>query len=286
MSIRVVAFGEILWDIFDEKKVIGGAPFNFAAHLASLGAESYIVSSLGNDENGRDAIAEAKAKGIRTDHISFNRFPTGYCRVTLNNGIPSYDLAKNVAYDHIGRQCPQGRFDALYMGTLAMRTPESRMAFDSLVRCTTAKEIFFDVNIRGNFYSRELLHSLLSCATILKVSAEELPVLGTGSDEIRACLNIAAKYRNLKYIALTLGPDGAAVIDCRAKTVLYSDKPHSKPVSTVGAGDSFAACFIYNLLAGQPVSVCLDRAVKLSDYVVTQLEAVPEYPAELLSEIK
>ena len=71
MSIRVVAFGEILWDIFDEKKVIGGAPFNFAAHLASLGAESYIVSSLGNDENGRDAIAEAKAKGIRTDHISF-----------------------------------------------------------------------------------------------------------------------------------------------------------------------------------------------------------------------
>ncbi len=283
---RILSFGEILFDIFDEKKEIGGAPFNFAAHLSQLGAESYMVSSLGNDENGRDALEIAKELGIKTDYISFNNFKTGFCRVTLQNGIPSYRLADDTAYDHIGRQCPKGKFDALYMGTLALRSPESKKTFESLLRCVNTKEIFFDVNIRGNNYTKSLLTELLSVATILKVSEEEIGVFGNGRDVVKICLDLSAKYKNLKYIAVTLGGDGAMVFDRSTKSVLFSEKPKGKVVSTVGAGDSFSACFLYNLLSGKPVGVCLDRAVALSDYVVTQLGAVPSYPAELLEKIK
>ena len=94
--------------------------------------------------------------------------------------------------------------------------------------------------------------------------------------------DLAKRYKKLKYICLTLGKNGAMIYDCKNRVVLYSDKPKGKPVSTVGAGDSFAACFLTSLLSGYAIEKCLDRAIALSDYVVTQLGAVPEYDPENL----
>ncbi len=274
---RILSFGEILWDIFPDDKKIGGAPFNFAAHAAKLGAESYLVSAVGSDENGSDALKAAQDNGIICDYIATDRkHQTGVCNVCLNNGKPTYDLVLDVAYDHIPDACPSGRFDALYFGTLAMRLPDSRRSFWKLLRYTDHGEVFFDVNFRSNFYTRELVNALLRETTVLKISDEEMPFFGR-RDEINTCLELSKNYPKLKYICVTLGKNGAMVYDCRARTVLYSDKPKGTVVSTVGAGDSFSACFLVNLLNRHPVNVCLDRAVTLSDFVVTQLGAVPDY---------
>ena len=279
---RILSFGEILWDIFPDEKKIGGAPFNFAAHAARLGAESFMVSAVGNDENGTDALNEVDRLGIKRDYIHIDRkYKTGYCAVTLTDGKPSYDLVRDVAYDHIPDVCPRGRFDALYMGTLALRSPDSRRAFEKLLKYTDAKEIFFDVNFRGNFYTRELVSALLKETTILKISDEEIGFFGK-RDHINVLLDLSKTYPKLKYICLTLGKDGALVYDCRNKAILYSDKPKGKVVSTVGAGDSFAACFLVSILSGKTVNDSLDRAVTLSDFVVTQLGAVPDYDPKIL----
>ncbi len=279
---RILSFGEILWDIFPDEKKIGGAPFNFAAHAAKLGAESFMVSAVGNDENGIDALSEVDRLGIKRDYIHIDRkYKTGYCAVTLTDGKPSYDLVRDVAYDHIPDVCPRGKFDALYMGTLALRSPDSRRAFEKLLKYTDAKEIFFDVNFRGNFYTRELVSTLLKETTILKISDEEIGFFGK-RDHINVLLDLSKTYPKLKYICLTLGKDGALVYDCRNKAILYSDKPKGTVVSTVGAGDSFAACFLVSILSGKSVSASLDRAVILSDFVVTQLGAVPDYDAKKL----
>lgn len=281
---KILSFGEILWDVFPNEKRIGGAPFNFAAHAARLGAESYLVSCVGNDENGEDAVAEAKRLGIKTNYIATDRKkPTGVCNVSLQNGIPTYSLATDTAYDRIPDTCIYGSFDAIYMGTLAMRSPESRRSFEKILKYTDKKEVFFDVNLRGSFYTRELVNSLLRETTILKLSDEEIGFFGR-RDRINTCLDISARYKRLKYICLTMGKDGAMVYDCKKRTVLLSDTPKNEVVSTVGAGDSFAACFLVNLLNGQDASVCLDRAVALSDFVVTQLGAVPEYDAQAMFE--
>ena len=279
---KILSFGEILWDIFPDEKRIGGAPFNFAAHASRLGAESYLVSRVGNDENGTEALKEAKNFGIRCDYITVDRkHPTGICNVTLNNGKPDYELAPNSAYDFIPDTCVYPEFDAIYMGTLAMRSPESRRSFEKILKYTKRKEVIFDVNFRKSFFSRELVNSFLRETTVLKLSDEEIGFFGK-KDFVNVCLDLSANYKKLKYICLTLGKDGAMVFDCANKTVLLSDKPKSEPVSTVGAGDSFAACFITSLLSGLSLGECLDRAVILSDYVVTQLGAVPDYNAKEL----
>lgn len=273
---KILSFGEILWDVFGDEKTIGGAPFNFAAHAAKLGAESYLVSAVGLDDNGREALAEVGRMGIKRDYIAVDRrFATGVCNVTLENGKPAYELVRDTAYDHIPATCPSGSFDAVYMGTLAMRSPDSRRSFEKLLRCTDRKEVLFDVNFRADFYTRELVNSLMRETTILKLSDEEIGFFGK-SDSVQTCLKLSADYPKLKYICLTLGKDGAMVFNCRSHTVLFSDKPKGRVVSTVGAGDSFAAAFLVSLLSGMELGDCLDRAVMLSDYVVGQLGAVPE----------
>lgn len=277
---KILSFGEILWDVFPDGKEIGGAPFNFAAHASKMGAESFLVSCVGNDENGLEAIEKAKNYGIKCDYISVDRKrQTGISKITLTNGKPDYEIVKDVAFDRIPDTCILGEFDAIYMGTLAMRSPESRRSFEKILKYTKRKEVFFDVNFRQNFYSRELVKSLLRETTILKISEEEIGFFGN-RDHINVCLDISANNRNLKFILLTLGSEGAMVYDCKKRTVLFSDKPEVDVVSTVGAGDSFSACFLTSLLSGLPITDCLDNAVKLSSYVVSRLGAVPDYEKE------
>lgn len=285
---KILAFGEILWDEFvspmgnitDRK--IGGAPFNFAAHCAKNGAESYIMTALGEDGNGFDALKEVKRLSIGTDFISvLPQYPTGVCRVTLKEGLPSYELVSQVAYDHIPVTAVPQDFDALYMGTLALRSRESENSFNRLIDSVAPKEILFDVNFRGDFYSKKMVCELLGHATVLKISDEEIGFFGKESRE-EVCKSLSEKFQRLKYICLTLGKDGALVFDCKNRLFYTSEKPKSKAVSTVGAGDSFAAAFLVSLLSGLPVKACLDRAIALSDFVVTQTEAIPDYDPETL----
>lgn len=284
---KILSFGEILWDIFGEKKEIGGAPFNFSAHMAKLGADVFMVSALGNDELGKNALSFVRKFGIHSDFIAVTDKPTGYCRVTLEGNAPRYDLVTGVAYDAI--PCPEvtGTFDAFYMGTLAQRNNVSRSTLEKLLKTINAKETFFDINIRQNYYTKEIIENSLKATTILKISREEMQVfselgIADASSTEALCVSLAEKYP-LKIILVTLDKDGAMLY---TKTgFLYSRKPESKVVSTVGAGDSFSACFLYNFLSGADLEACLDRAVTLSDYVVTRLGAIPEYEEGLKNRI-
>ena len=290
--IRILSFGEILWDLFPAEKKIGGAPFNFSAHIQKLGASVTFVSAVGADPLGAEALNEIRARGIDPSCVAvLSDYPTGYCSVSLNGNAPQYDLAYNVAYDRIpypSKKALHGSFDALYLGTLASRHPSSNKTKWKLLRAYAGqekkvREVFFDINIRGEFWSRRTLSSVLPFVTILKYSREEIYAFGSG-DEDAVCRSLFEKYPNLKLIIVTRDKDGARVYDRTSR--LESERPKSAVVSTVGAGDSFSACFLYNYLCGQPLSVCLNRAVLLSDFVVTQLGAIPDYPDELFSKIR
>ncbi|MBP5230788.1 MAG: hypothetical protein ILO68_03575 [Clostridia bacterium] len=286
---RILTFGEVLWDIFEKEKTIGGAPFNFSAHCRKLGADVSFLSAVGDDELGRETRETVRNMGLDDGGVAVLKGrKTGYCAVTIKDGSPYYDLAFDVAYDHI--PYPEtgflrGSYDAFYFGTLASRHPDSAETLRKLLKeCGTGvREIFFDVNIRGTFWSREFLDGVLPHVTMLKLSREEAGVFGT-EDESALCERLFREYGNLKLILLTKDKDGASVYGRDA--VFHSQKPESKAISTVGAGDSFSACFLCNALAGHPVPECLRRSVLLSDFVVTRLGAIPDYPNSLFSSIR
>lgn len=283
MGSNILVFGEVLYDLFGEKAEIGGAPFNFAAHLASLGENVDFVSAVGDDALGVSALEQLRKKQIGIAYTAVLPKPTGYCRVTLQDGVPSYDLAPDTAYDYIPAPCSEKQYDVLCFGTLAQRSKLSRDSLRELLN-RKYREVFCDINLRKPFYNAEIIEQSITGATILKLSREEAPAILPCTDPEQCTAALLASYPSLRQVVLTLDQDGAAVRD-REKGFFRSPRPSAKAVSTVGAGDAFGACYLHHLLKGDGIEESLNAATLLSDYVVTKLGAVPELPAALRERI-
>ena len=258
---RILSFGEIIWDCFPDRRCLGGAPLNFAVHAARLGAESYICSAVGDAES----FAAVAQTGVRTDYLKSVSFPTGYTNITLdNNGIPTYQVVLDVAWDHIPTPLDvPPRWDALYFGTLSQRSPVSAESLRALLRQTEARERFCDLNLRHRFYSPELIDFCLQNAGIVKVNRDEEAALPP---------DCFARYAGLKAILVTRDAEGA-LLRLRDGRELRSPQPRGKLVSAVGAGDSFAAAFLTSWLSGASPEDCLAAGVALAERVIAQLGA-------------
>lgn len=296
MNMNALIFGEILWDVFPDHRTIGGAPLNFGAHLHRMGCDVTLVSAVGRDALGAESLAAVETLGLSSSCVATLDYPTGQAVVTLDQaGVPSYELIQDVAYDHIpfpdSLPFPDA-YDAVYFGTLAQRASGSRSSLRRLISTVQARTVFCDINIRQHFYSDETLRFCLESATVLKISRDEMgvlaelgvldqPLTNTADDARNIGLALYRHYPQLKQLLLTLDADGAAVWEAETDTLSISDKPNVVVLSTVGGGDSFGACYLRHYLAGEPAPVCLRRAVTLSNFVVTQLGAIPDYPPAL-----
>ncbi len=285
---KILAFGEILWDVYPDEAFLGGAPLNFSAHLAKHGEEVYLLSALGADTLGARARDCLLPWGIHTDYVaSLENKPTGQCLVTLDGqGMPSYRVLEDVAYDHIPTQIPTHDCDVLYFGTIALRGKSNRQVVASLLAAHRFSTVFVDINLRAPFYSAETVAFAVAHATMLKISEEELPtvaaLLGLSPAMSYQALAHALqeRYANLKCIVITLGADGAYAWEA-GKAYTCAASP-AEVVSTVGAGDSFSAAFLHRYLRGDDIPSALAHATKVAAFVVSHAEAVPDYgPAAL-----
>ena len=282
---KILSFGEILFDVFGESANLGGAPLNFCAHAVRAGAEASMLSAVGNDALGHAALQQVKGYGIDIRHTAIvDDKMTGKCLVTLNaQGVPKYDLLEDVAYDYIPVPRLEGEtFDVFYFGTLALRSVNNRKTVETLLSKNVAKDVFVDINIRPPFYCDESILLALKHATLLKISDEELPVVAKAivgereHDTDRVVAAIKERFPNVKRMILTRGADGSAAYDLKTGAICRCDAVRTKVVSTVGAGDSFCATFIVNYLQGVDTMTALQKASKISAWVVSQEGAIPD----------
>ena len=286
---KILSFGEVLFDLIEGEAHLGGAPLNFAVNCSRLGAEANILSALGTDELGASAREQIAALGLSTEHLQeISDKTTGRVEVSLHNGQPSYAIRTDVAYDYISANAAlnsikEQEFDLFYFGTLAQRSSGSRQALKELMQQLKFKELFFDCNLRQDFYYREVLEDSLNYASILKLNDEELPIISrmlykSQMQSQEACRMLAHDF-DLKCIILTAGAEGA--------TVYYEGQRFKVPAEmidvadTVGAGDAFSAAFAVNLLAGQSIQKSLESGNKLGAYVASQNGALPSLSPEI-----
>ena len=280
---KILAFGEILWDVYPDEGFLGGASLNFAAHLAKHGEEAYLLSAVGDDTWGVRAKERLALWGVHTDYVSsLHEFPTGQAIVTLDeSGTPSYRFLEDVAYEHIEIPALPDDFRVLYFGTLALQSKSNLQSLSSLLKTYPFPEIFVDVNIRPPFYSQETVVFAVSHATILKISLEELPIVASllGLSPSMSYQELAhtlkARYDRLRCIIVTLGADGAYALD--GKQECPCEAVPTEVVSTVGAGDSFSASFLHCYLRDGDIATALSHAAKVAAFVVSCTDAVPDY---------
>lgn len=281
----VVGIGEILWDILPTGKSAGGAPVNFVYHAVRQGAEGYVISAAGKDVWGDEILRELQKNKIGCC-IERAPYPTGTVRVELNEGLPSYTIAENAAWDHIPLTQAATNIvkqaDAVCYGTLALRNGESRETVKKLLRQTRAEACrFFDINLRGNYYSKELIRELLEFSNIFKINDEEMAVVKkmfglTGSDG-EICRYFLRKY-DLHGLIFTAGEKDSIVYtpseESRMKT------PRVNVADTVGAGDAFSGAFIQAWLTGKNLREAHEKAIRTAAFVCTKPGARPLYDGE------
>ncbi len=288
---KSLVFGEILWDQFEGYRHIGGAAYNFAAHVAKLGGHSQLISGLGNDELGREALGLVKSCNVGTDFLEVtDNQPTGTVSVLLENGQPSYTIHENTAWDNIvlsesdlasaaGRQ-----WDVLYFGSLAQRSNRNRAALQGLFKSVMFKHVFFDVNIRQHYYSHEILLDSFRRATIVKLNQEEIRLAADLFDlqlaDEKAMGNRLAEMFELSVLIITMGKDGAMIFSRGRSSVVASDPV--EVADAVGAGDSFSAAFMYAFVHGCDAFEAGRFGTALGSFVASSRGAVPEYSPEII----
>lgn len=281
---NILSFGEIIWDIYENEKFIGGAPLNLAAHCKKQGANAYLLSAIGNDDLAKDAISEVKKLGVKTDFIYENaEKQTGQCIVTLNEkGVPSYNLLTDMAYDYIKfpETAKSVNFDVFCFGTLALRSESNKKTVEKVLKNLNVKKVYCDVNIRPPFFSDEVILFALENANVIKISDEELHYVYDAcklTEENRNLSALAEKFSNLEFILLTQGEEGACILDCKSSKIYAEKAPKVKVGSSVGAGDSFGATFLCEFEKTKDIKKALTKAIEISAFVVSKKEAIPEY---------
>ena len=257
---KITAIGEILYDVYPDKKHLGGAPFNFIYHVWKILGKANFISSVGNDENGKEILVYLSSIGFNTDFFNIdNQHATGTVQVKLDeNKIPHFIISPESSYDYIElnkktENLVNHETDLIYFGTLTTRNAFSRNTVLSLLGNKKVK-YFCDLNLRHNFFTKELVQAILHASQVIKINEGELEKLKEFFDLDSSCEKAAEQLLNnfnIDLIGLTLGGNGSILF-----TKTESNKRcalSENVIDTLGAGDAFAAIFCLGYLYHLPI---------------------------------
>jgi len=280
----IICFGEVLWDVLPAGRKLGGAPLNVALRAESLGNKAKMISGIGKDQIGEELAREIKSHGGSLDHIQVSKdFATSEVLVELDeNGSATYEIKRPCAWDNItlleGDIEVVKASDAFIYGSLVARNTTSRETLLALLDLASYK--VFDVNLRSPHYTPERLIDLMQPADFVKFNDDELFEislhLGFKNRELEANIRFMAKQTGTDQICVTLGKDGGVLY---YKNAFYYNPGYKVRVAdTVGAGDSFLASIISQLLNGSQPQEAIDFACAVGAIVASKNGANPKIP--------
>ena len=291
----IVGLGELLWDVFPQGKQLGGAPANFAYITSLLGDCGIVASRLGDDSLGREAQEQLQRLGLETKFVQYDpEHPTGTVNVQLDQkGQPQFQITESVAWDYLECtaqwQALAAQADAVCFGSLAQRRQVSRetiRAFIKNLRPGAAR--VFDVNLRQNFFSEEVLSESLRCCDVFKLNHEEVPrvmqLLGMlhVSDESSAA-QLKARYR-LKMVCVTRGAEGSLLLG--GSGIHQHPGLQVEVKDTVGAGDAFTAGLSHCYLRRTSLAKMNEVANRMGAWVASEAGGTPVAAASKLTELR
>ena len=278
-----VIFGECLVDDFGEVQRLGGAPFNVAQHLHALGVASIFVSRVGRDTSGQRILQHMRDWGMSTDEVTEDALlPTGRVRVMADvRQGHRFEILPHQAYDAIGMPSSVvAPIPWLYHGSLALREDGPSRATWRQLR-TRARWRFVDINLRVPWWNPELLAEVIQGSSILKCNMEELEQIIRAyelppASTLREATQMVARHFHVQAVLLTRGAAGAAYGD---GTNFYEAEAASTVIqNTVGAGDAFAAGWLWSLFRGDAIARRLQRAGELAAAICAISGAIPDQP--------
>lgn len=293
---KIAAIGEVLFDSFQGKEVMGGAPFNYIYHihqlnkLYNLGFETGFISKIGNDERGGKIKKFFAEIGLPLQLLQTNdAYDTGIVHIKVNSfGTPEFEIVEQVAYDYIDftpeiKTYITKNMAFFYFGTLFQRSGHNRK---TLSKCIPEENIFhqkvfFDINLRQNYFSWEVIDNSLLEADYLKVNQDELYLLRTKffADKQfyydKDFIDFLLHEYVLDALIVTKGGKGASIYVDEFNFWEHEGKFCYDLKDTVGAGDAFSAIFTLGTLLNWKGHKILERAIDFSSEICKIQGAIP-----------
>jgi fructokinase len=284
---KIVSFGEVLWDILPSTEHLGGAPFNFAWHAHNLGHEVCFVSAVGNDQRGSRALEHMADLGLSTRFVRrVSNYPTGTVTIALDSlELPQYVIHRPAAYDFPA--LGPAEFDALlnpapdwiYFGTLQQTSAPAHNLLLKLIAAASTARYFYDVNLRVDCFTPELVQALARHAHVLKLNEQEIPflreIIGLQGDSLEQFCRNCLRIFQLSAVCITLGPKGCALLMDNK----YLEAPgfSLKVADTIGAGDAFSAALIHGISAGWPPAQIAEFANRIGALIASRPGGTPKW---------
>jgi len=287
---KIIVMGEVLYDIFPNRKCMGGAPFNFAIHLHRFGVPVHFVSRIGDDPLGSEILGFMEKEGFPVEGIQVDRaHPTGEVRVHLKgNGGHEFEILSSRAWDYIEwtkdiEEVLEDGVSLVYFGTLAQRGPISKKSLHKLLEKLSGKAPrFLDLNLRVPFYDQKTIEQSLRYCTFLKSNDEEIfkiqEILNLqGSSNLKSVAEQIITRFNIETLCITKGQEGCELYKSNGESLRISGQAMQAPFKdSVGAGDAFSAKLAYGFLHRWQDDKMLNGAASFASRVCTIAGAIPE----------
>jgi fructokinase len=282
-AIEIVGLGEVLWDLLPAGKVLGGAPFNFTFHCHQLGHSAAMVSRVGRDDLGREIRRVIRDLGLTDEFVQEDaEHATGTVSVDVDaGGQPTFTIHDG-AWDHLAWEerlaALLGTAQAICFGTLIQRNAIARATVRQALRAGRNALVIYDVNLRQNFYSPEVIEESLRASRWVKLNDGELVVLRemfglSGQGESATVADLRKRF-GTELVALTRGARGA-LVQTADEEVAVAGIP-VRVVDTIGAGDSFTAGLLCRVLEGTSIAEAARFANRLAACVASKPGGTPK----------
>ncbi len=286
----VVAVGEVLWDVFPDRRLPGGAPCNVAFHAARLGDRGAIITRVGDDPAGTELVAFLHERGVVTEYVQRDeRKPTGTVTVMIEDSELRYAITEDVAWDYIAAEDDARALvqaaDAVCVGSLAQRSAVSRSAIQQLLSDARDRAlVIFDVNLRSPFIDVDVLDATFRVADVVKLNEDEV-ARASALLERPSLIGWLIEEVGVQAVCVTQGAGGAS-ISTREETVSAPGIPiDASTGDAVGAGDAFTAALAHRLVGDATLEEALQAANRYAALVATKRGAMPDIRPEELAEI-
>lgn len=267
---KIILFGEMLADVFPDKTILGGAPYNVARHLRGFLQHPILISKLGKDALKDQFLDTLSTLGMDCTGLQFDSvYPTGQVAVHIENKKHRFEIRSDQAYDYIDiisatNAALPTNSNILYFGSLAQRGRNSRNALDGILSTTTCPK-FLDINLRAPWYNKNIIHHSLSQADIVKVNEDELAIITSelelNAQSHKAQAALLLESFELQTLYITCGERGAWALTNAGEVFIATPPPLGQAlVDTVGAGDAFSAISILGVLNNWPTERTINRA--------------------------
>jgi fructokinase len=288
---KVVSIGEVLWDVIERQEHLGGAPFNFAAHIRRLGHTVFFVSGVGCDQRGERILHKMAELGLPTSYISrVEDAATGAVTVALDAaGQPHFTIHRLAAYDFPRlselqmQQLSSDPPDWIYFGTLQQTSRQAKALTAKLLASNSTARRFYDVNLRPGCYDAPLVREMMAQATVVKLNEDEASEIARifGRPQLDShetfCRSYAGEF-GWEAVCVTRGAQGCALLI--GNDYVEADGYQVEVADTVGSGDAFAAAFLHGLGSGWKPPQIADFANRVGALVASRRGAIPAWTIE------